>query len=68
MGGTDVLDGLWRRRGIDTAMTRLLATRRGSSPFERVLFGLVANRALAPSSKLAVCAVHSTLPLDPTPD
>jgi Transposase DDE domain len=52
-GGTDVLDGLWRRLGIDTAMTALLAKRRGSSPFERVLFGLVANRALAPSSKLA---------------
>ncbi len=53
LGGTDVLDGLWRQLGIDTVMTRLLATRRGSSPFERVLFGLVANRALAPSSKLA---------------
>jgi IS4 transposase len=48
-----VLDGLWRRLGIDTAMTKLLAKRRVSSPFERVLFGLVANRALAPSSKLA---------------
>ncbi|MGH3566966.1 MAG: hypothetical protein ACRDRH_13225, partial [Pseudonocardia sp.] len=33
--------------------TDQLATRRGSAPFERVLFGLVANRALAPSSKLA---------------
>jgi hypothetical protein len=53
LGGTDVLDGLWHRLGIDTVMTRLLAMRRGSSPFERVLFGLVANRALAPSSKLA---------------
>ena len=52
-GGTDVLDGLWRRLGIDTVMTRLLAKRRAGSPFERVLFGLVANRALAPSSKLA---------------
>jgi hypothetical protein len=53
LGGTDVLDGLWRRLGIDTAMSRLLARRRVTSPFERVLFGLVANRALAPSSKLA---------------
>ena len=53
LGGVDVLDGLWRRLGIDTAMTGLLAGRRVSSPFERVLFGLVANRALAPSSKLA---------------
>jgi hypothetical protein len=53
LGGVDVLDGLWRRLGIDTAMSGLLATRRITSPFERVLFGLVANRALAPSSKLA---------------
>ena len=53
LGGTDVLDGLWRRLGIDTVMTKLLATRRGSAPFERVLFALVANRALAPSYKLA---------------
>jgi len=53
LGGTDVLDGLWRRLGIDKVMTRLLSTRRVTSPFERVLFGLVANRALAPSSKLA---------------
>ena len=53
LGGTDVLDGLWRRLGIDTVMNRLLAKRRVTSPFERVLFGLVANRALAPSSKLA---------------
>jgi Transposase DDE domain len=53
LGGTDVLDGLWRRLGIDATMRRLLATRRVSSPYERVCFGLVANRALAPSSKLA---------------
>jgi IS4 transposase len=52
-GGTDVLDGLWRRLGIGTVMTKLLARRRVTSPFERVLFGLVADRALAPSSKLA---------------
>ena len=53
LGGTGVLDGLWRRLGIDTVMTGLLSKRRGSAPLERVLFALVANRALAPSSKLA---------------
>jgi hypothetical protein len=54
LGGVDVLDGLWRRLGIDTAMTtRLAGTPRITSPFERVCFALVANRALAPSSKLA---------------
>lgn len=53
LGGTDVLDGLWRRLGIDAAMRRRLKGRRITTPFERILFALVANRALAPSSKLA---------------
>jgi Transposase DDE domain len=53
LGGTWVLDGLWRRLRIDTALTRLLAGRRRDERAERVLFALVANRALAPSSKLA---------------
>jgi hypothetical protein len=53
VGGSDVLDGLWRRLGIDAAMRRRLKGRRITTPVERVLFGLVANRALAPSSKLA---------------
>ena len=49
-----MLDALWRRLGIDTVLTRLPAERGGPAPpIERVLFGLVANRALAPSSKLA---------------
>ena len=34
-------------------MTRLLAGRKGDPRTERVLFALVANRALAPGSKLA---------------
>src|SRR4051794_10349681 len=53
LGGTWVLDGLWRRLRIDTTMTRLLAGRRRDERAKRVLFALVANRALAPSSKLA---------------
>jgi hypothetical protein len=53
LGGAWVLDGLWRRLGIDTTLTRLLAGRRRDERAERVLFALVANRALAPSSKLA---------------
>ncbi|WP_327115706.1 IS1634 family transposase [Nocardia sp. NBC_01730] len=56
-GGAYVLDHLWRRLGIDTIVSRLGQPRRGRprdvSATERVLFGLVANRALAPSSKLA---------------
>jgi hypothetical protein len=53
LGGAYVLDGLWHRLGIDTVMARLLTGRRLDPRVERVLFGLVANRALAPSSKLA---------------
>jgi len=53
VGGTLVLDGLWRRLGIDTVMTRLLAGRKRDPQTERVLFALVANRALEPGSKLA---------------
>jgi transposase len=53
VGGTLVLDALWRRVGIDTAMARLLAGRKLDPRVERVLFALVANRALEPGSKLA---------------
>jgi Transposase DDE domain len=53
LGGTWVLDGLWRRLGIGQVLRRLLAGRRLDERAERVLFALVANRALAPSSKLA---------------
>ena len=52
-GGTHVLDQLWRRLGLDEAVRRTLAGRRLSPDTERVLFALVANRALAASSKLA---------------
>jgi Transposase DDE domain len=53
LGGTYALEALWQRLGIDSVMRRLLAGRRRDERAERVLFALVANRALAPSSKLA---------------
>jgi len=56
-GGAYVLDLLWRRLGIGTILAGLASPGRGrprdAAAAERVLFGLVANRALAPSSKLA---------------
>lgn len=56
-GGTYVLDHLWRRLRIDQIVGRVGQPKRGRrrdmSATERVLFALVANRALAPSSKLA---------------
>ena len=53
LGGAYVLDALWHRLGIDQTMGRLLEGRRLDPRAERVLFSLVASRALAPSSKLA---------------
>jgi hypothetical protein len=53
IGGAWLLDGLWRQLGIDTALREVLGGRRFGTDVERVLFALVANRALAPASKLA---------------
>src|SRR5271167_3448039 len=53
LGGTHVLDALWERLSIGPAMRALLTGRRLDPSAERVLFALTANRALAPSSKLA---------------
>jgi hypothetical protein len=56
-GGAYVLDALWQRLGIGKILAGLASSGRGrprdAAAAERVLFGLVANRALAPSSKLA---------------
>ena len=52
-GGAFLLDGLWRRLGIDKAIRKAAGSREFTVPVERLLFALVANRALAPSSKLA---------------
>ena len=48
-----MLDQLWRRLGLDAVMRRQLTGRKLDPRVERVLFALVANRALAASSKLA---------------
>ena len=54
LGGAYLLDGLWRRLGIDTAIRAALAGGRADAGrVERILFALTANRALKPSSKLA---------------
>jgi hypothetical protein len=53
LGGAYVLDALWHRLGIDATLRGLLRGRRLDPQAERVLFALVANRALSPSSKLA---------------
>jgi hypothetical protein len=54
MGGAWLLDGLWRKLGIDTAIQAVAAGRKvDAAATERLLFALVAQRALEPGSKLA---------------
>ncbi|MFG2045617.1 IS1634 family transposase [Dactylosporangium sp. NPDC048998] len=53
VGGAWLLDGLWRRLGIDTTIAAAARGRAGDADLERVLFALTANRALHASSKLA---------------
>lgn len=53
MGGVWVLDALWRVLAIDRTLLRLLDGRRLDARAERVIFAMVANRALEPLSKLA---------------
>jgi hypothetical protein len=54
LGGAWLLDGLWKRLGIEKVLKGLLAGREYTTPVERLIFAMVANRALAPSSKLAM--------------
>jgi hypothetical protein len=54
LGGAWTLDQLWSRLGIDAAIRRIAARRRVDGEVaERVIFALVAQRALEPASKLA---------------
>jgi len=54
LGGAWVLDRLWERLGIGAALRRVAAGRRlDADATERVIFALVAQRALEPGSKLA---------------
>src|SRR5579875_79775 len=52
-GGSWALDQLWRGLGIDRAIDRALRGQGADAAIERAIFALVANRALAPASKLA---------------
>jgi len=53
MGGAWLLDHLWRRLGVGQAIVRVASRRRVTALVERLIFCLVANRALDPMSKLA---------------
>ena len=54
LGGAWVLDRVWERLGIGAAIGKIAAARKlEAAAVERVLFALVAQRALKPASKLA---------------
>ena len=53
LGGVWALDGLWHRLGVTATLRTLAGDRRFTVDVERVIFALVANRALEPTSKLA---------------
>jgi hypothetical protein len=53
LGAVWLLDGLWQRLGVAEALGGVLGGRRFTTDVERVLFALVANRAVDPMSKLS---------------
>ena len=54
LGGVWALEQLWSELGIGKVINRHLKDRAFQIPVERAIFAMVANRALAPMSKLAV--------------
>lgn len=53
-GGAHLLKGMWDRLNIGSCLSKALENRSFTAPIEAALFAMVANRALAPASKLAV--------------
>jgi len=53
-GGALLLKGLWKNIGIDQCLADALQDRSFTTPIQDAIFALVANRALAPCSKLGV--------------
>ena len=53
-GGAYLLRALWNKLGIDACLKKAARGRSFSAPIREAVFAMVANRALAPSSKLAM--------------
>jgi len=51
-GGLYVLEALWDRLGLREVVARCVHEEHSRAPLERALFAMVANRSLAPRSKL----------------
>ena len=54
VGGIWLFDQMWRKLGMDRILQDLFRDRKHEMDIERALFAMVANRGLAPSSKLAM--------------
>lgn len=53
-GGVWALEGLWKQLGMAKLIHQLFGGKQRHTNLERLLFAMVANRALSPSSKLAM--------------
>jgi len=53
-GGAYLLRQLWKRLNLDQCLQSILSKRSYTAPIADAVFAMVANRALAPSSKLAI--------------
>ena len=53
-GGAYLLKAIWERINIRQCLEKALNDRNFTAPIEKALFAMVTNRALAPSSKLAI--------------
>ncbi|WP_027416905.1 IS1634 family transposase [Aneurinibacillus terranovensis] len=54
LGGAWMLNQLWNKMGLDAILETLFADRKHQASIERLIFSMVANRALNPSSKLGM--------------
>jgi len=53
-GGAYLLRGLWNQLGIGECLSKAVKDREFTTPVQEAIFAMVANRALDPSSKLAI--------------
>jgi transposase len=53
-GGVYLLHALWRQLNFDDVLQNRIASRSFTTPIVRAIFAMIANRCLAPSSKLAI--------------
>jgi len=54
LGGSWLLDALWKRLGMSTAIQGLVKDRKFQNPIERMCFAMVAGKILSPGSKLSL--------------